>query len=243
MAGQRRAAQAAIACGEYISKARRRSRWSQHQLAVKVGISQGYESQIERGEATQAPPEIWFALAVALDVPLKFDFGRDKLSELEDAGHLEIQELMLRLGRRTGFTRTFELPTRPATPALSVDVGLRDDIRRLLVLEECWNTFGNLGASVRNTRRKIVEAEALAGAIGGDGDPYRVAACWIVRDSRRNREIVGRYPEVFESTFTGSSVQWVKALTDGRQVPPTGLGLVCCDPGRGILISWRPTRT
>ncbi len=212
---------------------------SQQTLAARVGISQGYGSEIERGAAIQVPPEIWFALAEALDVPLRFEFGRDRLSELDDAGHLAMQEICMRFGRATGFSRTFELPTRPQSPALSVDVELRDDVRRLLVIEECWNRFGNIGASVRNTRRKITEAEALAVAIGGKAGPYRVAACWVVRDTARNREILQTYPEIFRATFTASSNAWVQTLTEPGHDPPAGLGLVWCDTRSGRLTPWR----
>jgi hypothetical protein len=161
------------------------------------------------------------------------------LEEPTDAGHLGIQELVLRLGRSTGRTRTFELPTRPADPALSVDVGLRDDRQRVLMLNECWNTFGSINAAVRSTKRKVAETENLAVAIAGDSAPYRVAACWIVRDTKRNRELLARYPEIFASTFTGSSAAWVRALTDSDAPPPVGLGLVWCDLRATRLFAWR----
>ena len=144
------------------------------------------------------------------------------------------------MGRGTGFGRTFELATRPSNPGYSVDVGLRDDVRRLLLLEECWNTFSNIGASVRSTRRKIAEAEALAIAAGGEAGPYRVFACWVVRDAPRNRAVIERYPQIFEATFSGDSAQWVRALTRRDVTPPTGLGLVWCEPRRGRLTPWRP---
>jgi hypothetical protein len=161
------------------------------------------------------------------------------LEEPTDAGHLGIQELVLRLGRSTGRTRTFELPTRPADPALSVDVGLRDDRQRVLMLNECWNTFGSINAAVRSTKRKVAETENLAVAIAGDSAPYRVAACWIVRDTKRNRELLARYPEIFASTFSGSSAAWVRALSDTDAPPPVGLGLVWCDLGATRLLAWR----
>lgn len=156
--------------------------------------------------------EVWFALAQALGVHLKVEFGRDPVQEPDDAGHLAIQELALRLGRPTGRARTFELPTRPANPSLSIDVCLRDDPQRMLIIEECWNSFGNINESIRSTRRKFAEAERLAVAIGGDQGAYRIAAVWIVRDTRRNREIVARYPEVFAAAFTGSSRHWGECL-------------------------------
>lgn len=233
-----RATKASASVGQQIASARERRGWTQDELAAKVGISQTRQSQIELGRGRGAPADLWFAYAEVLAIPLRFEFGRDPAQELEDAGHLELQEFMLGLARGAGLSRTFELPTRPASPALSVDVGLRDDVRRLLVLEECWNTFGNLGGSVRNTRRKIVELEAQAVALGGE-EPYRVAACWVVRDVGRNREIVNRYPQVFESTFTGSSAAWVRALSVGGANPPLGLGLVWADPKAGRLTAWR----
>jgi hypothetical protein len=86
---------------------------------------------------------------------------------------------------------------------------------------------------------KMAEAEALAVAIAGEGEPYRVAACWIVRDTKRNRQIIASYPEVFASTFTGSSAAWVRTLTTPGAAPPAELGLVCCDLRATRLFAWR----
>jgi hypothetical protein len=181
----------------------------------------------------------WFALSVALDTPLRLDFGRDALEQPADAGHLAIQELMLRLARKLGIDRHFELPTRPADPALSVDDCWRDDRRMVLLLNECWNTFGNINASVRATVRKMSEADQLAASIGGDAGPYRVAACWIVRDTRRNRELIGRYPQVFATAFPGSSAAWVRALTEADAPIPNLPGLVWCDLRATRVLAWR----
>ena len=134
---------------------------------MRLGITQARQSQIEAGRGGGLPAELWFATAEALGLPFRFEFGRDPLQDLDDAGHLELQEFMLELGRLTRRGRSFELQVRP-TPGLSIDVALRDDVQRVLILEECWNTFGNLGASVRNTRRKMAEMEQLAVAAGGD---------------------------------------------------------------------------
>ena len=102
------------------------------------------------------------------------------------------------------------------TLAVGRRVCVRDDVLRLLNIEECWNSLGNINASVRSTRRKIAEAAQLAVALGGEGGAYRVHACWIVRDTRRNREIVARYPDLFATVFPGSSRQWVRAPSLGR---------------------------
>jgi transcriptional regulator with XRE-family HTH domain len=239
LVGRRLARECAARFGSRISEARRRRGWTQAALGGKVGLSNSRISQIEAGNSAGVSLETLFALGHVLDLPLRVEFGRDAAGEPADAGHLKVQELMLRLAHRTGRARTFELPTRPLDTGHSIDVCLRDDAQRVLFIEECWNTFGNINAAVRSTRRKVAEAEQFAVAIGGEGEPYRVAAVWIVRDTRANRQLLARYPEVFATTFSGSSAQWVRALTEATARPPAALGLVWCDVHATRLAAWR----
>jgi DNA-binding XRE family transcriptional regulator len=233
-----RARAVALELGQKIRESRERRRWTQRALAAKVGITQACQCQLEHGDPGVAL-EIWLAEAEALGAPIRITYARDPHEDVADAGHLAIQELLLRLARAAGRQRTFELPTRPSDTSLSVDVCVRDDVHRVLQVNECWNTIGNIGAGVRNTRRKINEAEQLAAAIGGERGPYRVAACWIVRDTARNRDLLARYPEVFAATFTGSSAAWVKALKEADAQPPAEIGLVLCDRSATRLLQWR----
>jgi hypothetical protein len=129
-----------------------------------------------------------------------------------------MQERLLELARATGRTAQFELPTRPLNPRHSIDIGARDARHRVLLIEEAWNTFGDLGAAIRSTNRKTAEASDLAATID-DGPPYRVAAVWVVRPSAANRRLLARYPEIFRSAFPGSSRAWVAALTTGAHRP------------------------
>jgi hypothetical protein len=176
-------------------------------------------------------------IAVALDRPLLVSFGgRDPLEPPADAGHLAIQELVLRLGRAAGYERSFELSTRPAEPWRSVDVGLASEARHRLILNECWNTIGDVGAASRSSARKLAELEDAATARWGGG--ARVGLVWIVRATARNRALIGRYPEVFATRFPGSSRQWVEALSRGVE-PPDKPGLVWCDVGATRLFEWR----
>lgn len=224
--------------GQKVRRARRRRGWTQKQLAAKVGLAQPTISQIERGKGGTLSVETWQRLAIVLQLTLRIELGRDVREEPTDAGHLGIQELILRLGRGAGYGRTFELATRPADPARSTDVGLRDDVQRRMIRVECVNTFGDIGASVRSSDRKQADTQALAVAIG-HGEPYSVHACWVVRATRRNREIIGRYPELFASRFPGSSAGWVRALTTGA-APPKEQGLVWSDVRATRLFEWRP---
>jgi transcriptional regulator with XRE-family HTH domain len=222
--------------GAEIQAMRERRGWTRIELAARAGLGRMVESRIERGMA--APDlDALQRIAIALDRPLIVSFGgRDPVERTADAGHLAIQELVLRLGRAAGYTGSFELPSRPAEPWRSVDVGLASDAGRRLILSECWNTIGDVGAAARSSTRKVADLDALATARWGVG--ASVGLVWVVRASARNRALIGRYPEVFASRFPGSSRGWVDALTTGSP-PPAEPGLVWCDVRATRLYAWR----
>lgn len=225
-----------------VRAGRRARRMTQAALGASVGVQQGRISQVERGMGQRLPLDRWIAIGAALGRPFAASFSRPVGPDrgFDDAGHLAIQELLLSLARRAGRTGSFELPTRPTDPARSVDVAVVDAGRTCLILQEAWNTFGDLGAAVRSTNRKIAEAADLA-VVLGNGRAMRVAGVWVVRASANNRALIGRYPHIFEAAFPGSSRQWVAALTRGED-PPMREGLVWADPAAGRLFEWRRTR-
>ncbi len=239
--GHREATALAGTLGAVVRIGRRAKRLSLGALGARVGLSRTRLAEIERGEGLGAPLQTWVAIGIALDRPLTVSFSRP-LAEPRgpaDAGHLEIQEHVLRLARETGRHGTFELPTRPADPSRSTDVGLHDDRHRALIQVECWNTFGDLGAAIRATNRKMAEAAAHAIATThGDADPWRVASVWIVRASATNRQLIARYPHIIDAAFPGSSRRWIAALIHGDP-PPTEPGLVWFDPATGRLTEHR----
>lgn len=233
----RRLREGMVGEGAKVRAARKRRKWTQLKLAEKLGLSQSAVSDVELGDGATLSLLAWQRVGSVLGLPLKFELGRDALELPQDAGHADMQELILRLGRVNGRPRTFELATKPAAPAHSTDVGLFDDTQHALIQVECWNTFGNIGDAARSSDRKRSEAEAFAISVG-HGAPYTVHLCWVVRATRRNRALVARYPELFTSRFPGSSRAWVECLTKGASPPPTP-GLVWCDVATTRLFAWR----
>lgn len=223
--------------GAKVRRARKRRRWTQTELGRRAALAQSTISDLERGKGGSLSVETWQQVAAALALPFDISLGKDALDEPADAGHLAIEELVLRVARPAGYVRRFEVPTRPLDPTRSTDVGLRDDTRRRYVQVECWNTFGNINAAVRSSDRKRIEAEASAIAVGY-GRPYTVHQVWVVRATRRNRALVGRYHEIFATRFPGSSKAWVAALTNGAW-PPDAPGLVWCDVAATRIFEWR----
>jgi transcriptional regulator with XRE-family HTH domain len=238
LAARRQLAPVLLREGQKIRRARRRRRWTQHELGRRCGLAQTTVSKVERGEGGALSLESWQQVALALALQLDVTIGRDALEEPPDAGHLAIQELVLRVAKAAGYLRTYELPTKPSDPSHSTDVGLRNDAQRCLVQVECWNVFGSINGAARSSDRKNAEAEALAIAIG-DGQAYTVHQLWVVRATRRNRALLARYPEIFAARFTGSSKAWVDAVTKGTR-PPEEPGLVWCDVAATRLFEWRP---
>ena len=222
--------------GAEIQAFRERRAWTRMELADRAGLGRMVVGRLERG-AGHLDLDALQRVAAAFDQSLQVTFGRDRRQEPSDAGHLAIQELVLRVGRAAGCAGSFELATRPAEPWRSADVGFRDDRRRRLILVECWNMIGDIGAAARSSERKRAEAEALAIARWGDV-PAAVGVVWVVRATARNRALVARYPEVFAARFPGSSVGWVRALAIGT-TPPTEPGLVWCDVRATRLDAWR----
>lgn len=212
---------------------------TQATLAARVEVDQSRISQVERGLGQGVPLDLWVRLGVALGRPLAISLTKPlgETHQPADAGHLAMQERLLELARATGHTSSFELPTRPADPRYSIDVCTADTRNRVLLIQEVWNTFSDLGAAVRSTNRKTAEAHDLAATLG-DGPSFRVATVWIVRPSAANRALVGRYPQIFGSAFQGSSRSWAKALTTGT-APPREAGLVWLDPTSGRVTEWR----
>ena len=119
--------------GAKIRAARKRRHLRQVDLGARASLSQPTISQLERGEGGTLSLESWQQVAIVLDVPLDLKIGRDALEEPIDAGHLSIQELVLRVAKPAGYERTFELPSKPFDPSHSTDVGLRNDRQRRLI--------------------------------------------------------------------------------------------------------------
>src|SRR5476649_2296825 len=98
--------------GGELRDARHRRRLTQDQLGSRAGLSRSAISTIERGRGGSHTLDTWQRLALAVDRPMRIELRRDAREEPADAGHLAIQELVLRLGRQAGYRGTFELPTR-----------------------------------------------------------------------------------------------------------------------------------
>jgi transcriptional regulator with XRE-family HTH domain len=237
-AARRNAEQLARAGGD-LREGRTRRRLTQVDAGDLAGIGRGIVSRIELGKGGNVSMDAWQRLALVVGRPLVVSVQRDLGGETRDAGHLAMQELVLRLGRRAGYQGSVELATKPSEPWRSADVGLAAPAARRLIHVECWNTIGDVGAAIRSSNRKQAELADLAVARWGESGSAHLV--WVVRASARNRALVARYPEVFARAFPGSSHRWIDALSQGSP-PPDAPGLVWCDIAATRLFAWRRPR-
>lgn len=212
--GRRLARIEVVKAGRELRAARQRRRLSQMVVARRAGISRSRLAEIEGGDGFHASLDHWFAIAKALGLYLRFEFGRDPQAELRDAGHLDIQELVVRLAA-PGWKPEWE----SRSGRRSIDVRLEDRLRRRILIVECINTLGDLGEAMRSSDFKVREAEHRAVAMASGGAAFEVGLVWVVRETRANRELVGRYGRLLDSRFTGSAVEWIRALLVGDPMP------------------------
>ena len=209
--GSREAHAIAGNLGRDLRRTRLRRRLTQAQLGDKVGVSQAEISALEGGAGARTSVETWIAIGIALGRPIAIGFSRDVVDPLPgDTGHLDAQELLLRLAAAGGWRGRPEAPSDPADPRHSTDVELRSPDDRL-ILVEIWNRLDDIGAAIRSSDRKLALVRQRA-----DAD---VGSCWLFVDTAANRAIVRRYPAIFRARVGGSSANWIRSITSGAPCP------------------------
>jgi transcriptional regulator with XRE-family HTH domain len=228
------------AFGRNVRESRLQATQTQQHLAASAGVSESALRRVERGASANISVDTLQRIGFALDRPVTIQLSRG-LAEPVDAGHLAMQELVVRLVGTAGYRPRVELPSVRHGTWRSSDVAAMRAADHSLLGIECWNTIGDLGAGFRSSDRKRRDLEELAAATWGPGS-HRIGICWVIRATRANRALVARYPMLIASRFSGSSAGWVRALAEGAAAP-IGDGLVWCDIGATRIYPWRRPAT
>jgi transcriptional regulator with XRE-family HTH domain len=223
--GRVRAAELARRLGVAVRDERRRQGRSQAEVSSAAGISQAWLSAMELGRGAGASVETWAAVTAAVDEQLVAYLERAPGATLpRDHAHLKGQELVVRTATPGGWRPMPEAALDPlAYRSRSVDVLLERRARRELAVVEIWDWFDDVGAALRSLDGKVetIAGRREAGAM--------TRGLWVVRATRRNRDLVADLPAIFGAKFTGAAAAWLRALGDPSRPMPDGNGFVWVD--------------
>lgn len=195
-----RATHLAATLGRAVRNARRAHGATQTATAAVAGISQSCWSNLERGRGANVSLLVWVRAADALAADLRAYLERVSAADLpRDSVHLRHQELIARTAAAGGWRVA---PEKQLGGAGVADIVLVRGSEVALV--EVWDWFADVGDAFRSWDRKL---ERLGTTAGG-----KVGGSWVIRATRRNRELLASHRTLFDARFPGSSHAWLHAL-------------------------------
>ena len=221
--GRARARTVATRLGTALREARLGAGLTQHQLSAKAGVSQSRESEIERGRGAGASIETWACLAAAVGEQfvgfLERAPGADRPRDME---HLKRQARSSSLhpwaaGRRCRSLRSILVPARRGA---STSLWFGPRWGRPLSSRYGTGSTTSEPACAGSTPSWL--GVSTAGSPKAARDAWRVAGCYVVRETRRNREPRRRAETAVRRPIPGSSSAGSRALGPYRAAMPTG---------------------
>lgn len=104
---------------------------------------------------------------------------------------------------------------------------------------EIWDWMADVGGSVRDFSRRLDGLDRYGVAHMHGDDPLPLASgFWLLRATRRNRQLVAEHRNFFHARFPGSGRAWLAALTDAAAPMPTEPALLWVSvDGRRVFAS------
>src|SRR5450755_3819904 len=225
--GRVRAGNVAVHLGIALRDARRNAGLTQGGVAERAGLSQGYVSHLERGRGRTASIETWAMVATAVGEQLVGFLERAPGADVpRDIEHLRRQSALISIAAPGGWRALPELRLdQDARWSRSIDVALVRRATAEAVVAEIWNWFEDVGGAMRGFDGKVA-------ALRDQLDPsveWTVRGLFIIRDTRRNRQLVTELGPMFAARFPGNARAWLRALTDPAERLPAGDGLLWSD--------------
>lgn len=212
--------------GRALKEGRARHDWTQAEAAAKAGLSRSEWSGLELGRRSST---VWALnrAAHAIDSGLSAYLEQISAAELpRDAVQLRNQELVITAAKPGGWKpRPEEQLDRDARTSRWIDVLLErrhPHARTEYCLCEVWDWIADVGGSVRDFSRRLDALDRYGVAhMRGDEPPPQACGFWLLRATRRNRELVAEHRNFFHARFPGSSRAWLAALDNPAAPMPT----------------------
>jgi transcriptional regulator with XRE-family HTH domain len=217
--------------GAALRDRRRRARLTQSEAAARAGLSQSTWSDLENGRDARYTLATWDRAAHGVGTSLNAYLPETSAADQpRDAVQLRAQELVISTAISGGWHGLPEEQIdREAGKSRFADVLLARPRHQPseIALIEIIDWFEDVGAPMRDWPRRVeaVERRAIASMFGDQAVP-RVSGCWLIRATRRNRELVADHANLFRNRFPGSGRAWLAALGDTAKQMPGEPGLL-----------------
>jgi len=231
VAGRRRATVLAARLGAALREVRLAAHLSQLEVAARSGVSQPAISSLELGRGAATSLDRWASVFASLGLQLAvFAEGVSNADKPRDYEHLKRQQLVVIAAASGGWTPMVEAQVdRAPQPSRSIDVLLGRGAKREAIVVEVWDWLDDLGAALRGIDRKVASLRGQLAARPGGAGEWRVSGLWVVRGTRRNRELAAEFRHLFTSRFPVSTTDWSRALTDPATQMPRAAGILWTD--------------
>ena len=241
MQGRTRARYLAARLGVALREARLAVGMTQAQVALAAGVSQGWISELERGQGATGSIESWASIAAAVDDELAAFLQHAAAADRpRDHEHLRRQHLVVERAQAGGWLALPEAPIDlDRLRSRSVDVLLTRAVRREAVVVEIWNFIADGGAAMRGLDAKVAALERHLNVGRAAAESWRVGGLWVVRGTRRNRDTVAEFRAVFAAKFPGSGHAWLSAMDACEHPMPEGHGFIWTDVKGSVLTAAR----
>jgi transcriptional regulator with XRE-family HTH domain len=194
---------------------------TQAQVARRAGVAQSTWSWLESGAGGGAPLSTWTLAATAANASLDAYIRQaSAASQPRDAVHLRNQELVIRIAHGGGWRALPEARLgMPTGGARWADVIIHRPAEYAVI--EIFDWFDDVGSHVRDFARRTEALDRLAVSRMPADDPVpRVSGCWVVRATRRNRQLLAQHSHFFRARFPGSGRAWLAALQNPESPMP-----------------------
>ena len=235
--GRRRAAELSRRLATALREARLAAGLTQAEAAARARISQAQWSRLERAtsEAQRAGVEEWAVAAEAVGLRLAAFMERASGATLpRDIEHLLRQNAVVSRGRPGGWLPAPEMPLDIGAGGHVVDVMLTRAVRREATVVEIWDWLDDVGAALRSFDEKVA---AVRRQLSG----WHVQGTWVMRGTRRNRDLVRGLGALFAARFPADGEAWLRALDDPNVRLPDQLAIVWT-PSASPDLQARPRR-
>jgi transcriptional regulator with XRE-family HTH domain len=232
VAARHRARTIAVRMGTALRGARLAAGLEQAEVGRRSGLSQVHISRLERGAGDGASLRTWSRVASAVGEQLvaflELTPGADQPRDFQ---HLMRQDALIKFATPGGWQSLPEFAVDSGTTrSRSVDVALIRVTSGEAIVAEIWDWFDDVGAGLRSLDGKVdAMRQRLAHRPSPNGSAWNVQGLYVVRDTRRNRALIGQLGGLFGARFRASSYRWLEALGDPSRKLPAGHGLLWSD--------------